>query len=347
MNRLIFAVAASILLCGIDLREIQSAEDMYDKSMLLYDQDKEKEALELLEKAIKKEPNHRACRWALGYRKHKGEWLSSQQAKEKGLVLCKGEWVTQEEFEKAKKEWQEQLNKITQSSGGKGGSAGSFKKEVDASGDTRPYRLMVPKNYDPKKPTPLLLWLHGDGGGMDSYNDVLKPVLEKEGFIVVSPESKRGTMWKLCKGSGYDYGKTDDDDYVVKCVEQTCTEYNVDRYRIYVAGQSKGATYTAKLARQWGNYFAAGGMINGVVSSGYGTPSFRHAPFFVWFGTKDYLHKKYGLRVHILKQEGHETEFIYKEGAGHGAPRESIQAMWDCFKKVSLDKESGGSTENK
>src|SRR5258708_1214275 len=40
--------------------------------------------------------------------------------------------------------------------------------------ETMPYRLFVPKGYDPQKTYPLIIWLHGAGGaGRDNRTQIL------------------------------------------------------------------------------------------------------------------------------------------------------------------------------
>ena len=43
----------------------------------------------------------------------------------------------------------------------------------NASGETMPYRLFIPPDYDNQKPYPLVLWLHGAGGaGTDNIAQI-------------------------------------------------------------------------------------------------------------------------------------------------------------------------------
>jgi len=315
-----------------------TAETLYDLAMWAYDQGFAAEYTEILTEGIRKEPDHRACRWALGHHRHDGRWLTGEQAKKKGLKLCRGEWVDSGSARSETEAAEKRVAGNSKPSGGSSGNAGSFAREVSVRGKTRRFRLVVPKSYDPSRPLPLLLWLHGDGGRMDSYNDLLLPLVEELGFILVSPESRRWQVWaEGAEGSSYATGRTEDDEYVMECVRIAMREYNVDGRRITCAGQSKGATYSTKLAREQGEFFAAAGLINGVITSAYGRPSVGKAAFFVWFGSGDYLHPQYGIRTHVLELEGHKTELVYRKGAGHGATRESVRRLMEFLLAQSLD----------
>ena len=54
-----------------------------------------------------------------------------------------------------------------------------------------PYRLYVPQSYDPAKPTPLVVALHGYGGNQDYFFTALEELpelLEQHGFIFAAPD---------------------------------------------------------------------------------------------------------------------------------------------------------------
>lgn len=63
----------------------------------------QEEARQMFLKAVEIEPNHYFARTELGHRRHKGEWLSEEEYnKAIGLVKYEGEWVTKEDAEKLK-----------------------------------------------------------------------------------------------------------------------------------------------------------------------------------------------------------------------------------------------------
>jgi predicted peptidase len=115
---------------------------------------------------------------------------------------------------------------------------------TDSTG-TMPYRLFVPRNYDPKRTYPLVVWLHGSGGlGTDNLQQILgdqipgtrawtKPVVQAAhpAFVLV-PQSN--TSWAAppplsSKGQ-----------MVPTLIKSIATRFQIDRKRIYITGQSLG-----------------------------------------------------------------------------------------------------------
>ena len=60
---------------------------------------------------------------------------------------------------------------------------------IVSSGEEREYLLYVPKSYDPTRPTPLVITLHGGAGWPVAQKDLSKwnQQAERDGFLVVYP----------------------------------------------------------------------------------------------------------------------------------------------------------------
>src|SRR5262245_46713051 len=79
-----------------------------------------------------------------------------------------------------------------------------FRNYTNAKKQTLPYRLLVPKQYDPKKSYPVILYLHGAAGrGSDNVaplewgplfflDDALR---DKHDFFLVVPQCPRSEAW--------------------------------------------------------------------------------------------------------------------------------------------------------
>ncbi|HEV7594150.1 MAG TPA: PHB depolymerase family esterase, partial [Gemmatimonadaceae bacterium] len=63
-----------------------------------------------------------------------------------------------------------------------------------SSGETREYLLYVPKNYDRRTPTPLVISMHGAGlwGASQKETSRWNELADKKGFIVVYPSGVGG-----------------------------------------------------------------------------------------------------------------------------------------------------------
>lgn len=131
-------------------------------------------------------------------------------------------------------------------------------------GGDRPTELRVPANYDPKKPAPLLLVLHGYGSG-GVLNDVymhMTSIADAQGFFYVSPD---GTIDKSDKHfwnatdtcCNFDGSTVDDVAYLTKLVDEIRGVYAIDPKRIFVLGHSNGGYMANRLACDRADTFAA------------------------------------------------------------------------------------------
>lgn len=132
-------------------------------------------------------------------------------------------------------------------------------KALTVAGVERYYTIHIPKSYDTKKPTPLVLAFHGGGGDMsiqanDKYYGLITRS-EEAGFIVVFPNghskfrSGKLATWNAgrCCGAARDE-KSDDVGFVRSLIETLAKDYTIDRQRIYAIGMSNGAMMAYRLA---------------------------------------------------------------------------------------------------
>ena len=131
-------------------------------------------------------------------------------------------------------------------------------------GGDRPTELRVPANYDPKKPAPLLLVLHGYGSG-GVLNDVymhMTSIADAQGFFYVSPDGtidKRDKhFWNATDACcNFDGSAVDDVAYLTKLVDDIRAVYAIDPKRIFVLGHSNGGYMANRLACDRADMFAA------------------------------------------------------------------------------------------
>jgi poly(3-hydroxybutyrate) depolymerase len=213
-------------------------------------------------------------------------------------------------------------------SGGSGGAPGDSDRNVKG----RPYFLHVPKTYA-GQPTPVLIWLHGDGGERRTCTDGITQLADKYGYIVIGGEGANRT-WKDFKS---DKG-CEDDEYLMACLDEVKRQYNVDLVRIFLGGHSRGATYTSRMGADYNEVFAAGGMHNGVWITQQGATFKRRTPFFIYHGEKDYLAKEYGFGWLRAEPEGHEVKRHTIAGAGHEPYISAYEEMFRWFKTKTLPK---------
>jgi phospholipase/carboxylesterase len=109
--------------------------------------------------------------------------------------------------------------------------------------------LYVPKRYDPAKPAPLLVLLHGAGGQATHLVDPFVETAEARGYLILAPES-RGRTWDVILGG---YGP--DVAFIDRTLGHVFERYAVDPKRIAAAGFSDGASYALSLGISNGDLF--------------------------------------------------------------------------------------------
>ncbi|MGB9789502.1 MAG: prolyl oligopeptidase family serine peptidase [Thermotoga caldifontis] len=120
-----------------------------------------------------------------------------------------------------------------------------------------PYRLFVPKDVDPEKKYPLVVFLHGGGErGTDNYVQLASnrgAVVWAEPrhqlvhpCFVLAPQCPPNSFWSL-----------DTIRAVVNLIKKLMEEYNIDEKRVYVTGLSMGGAGTWTAIMEFPELFAA------------------------------------------------------------------------------------------
>ena len=148
----------------------------------------------------------------------------------------------------------------------------------------RTYLVHVPKGYDPKKPAPVVLALHGMGmnGPMMVWFSSLSKKADKAGFIVVYP-SGLSLMWNA---GGFSGRRTDDVAFIGKVLDDLGTVVKVDEKRVYACGMSNGAMMCYRLAAELSDRIAAIAPVAGTIAIDESKPK-RPVPVIHFHGTKD------------------------------------------------------------
>ncbi|MEV6161854.1 hypothetical protein AB0L71_08000 [Streptomyces sp. NPDC052052] len=123
------------------------------------------------------------------------------------------------------------------------------------------YNLFVPRDYDPRKHYPLVLFMH-DASVVGA--PVLGPLVQGVGAIVWAGEEEQAKHECLVVAPQYpsvvvedDYLPTDLFDTTIHLVEHLTETYAVDRRRRYTTGQSMGAMMSLGFGIRYTDVFAA------------------------------------------------------------------------------------------
>jgi polyhydroxybutyrate depolymerase len=156
----------------------------------------------------------------------------------------------------------------------------------------RTYLVHVPKGYDPKKPAPVVLALHGAAmnGSMMVWFTGLNKTSDREGFIVVYPSGTGTGPFLTWNAGGFKgqmaEGRADDVAFIGKLLDDLGSVIKVDEKRVYACGMSNGGMMCYRLAAELSDRIAAIAPVAGTIAIEESKPK-RPVPVIHFHGTKD------------------------------------------------------------
>jgi polyhydroxybutyrate depolymerase len=158
-----------------------------------------------------------------------------------------------------------------------------------SSGEERAYLLYVPKSYDRRSPTPLVISMHAAGlwGAAQRETSQWNNLADKKGFIVVYPSGVGGKgvrIWRAEPGSGL----TKDVRFISELIDTLKASYNIDSTRIYANGLSNGGGMSFALSCTLSDRIAAVGMVAAAQTLPWNSCTDHHpVPMIAFHGTAD------------------------------------------------------------
>lgn len=232
------------------------------------------------------------------------------------------------------------------------GRTGTFKRHyrLESADEIMPYRVQVPRDYEPGRAYPLVVALHGIGGTEDYfygvYDGALPAVADRHGYIVVAPLG-----YRVDGGYGWGVGtppadpavrrsqalSEEDVMHVLRLVRE---QFTIDATRIYLLGHSMGGIGAWKIAAKYPDLWAAIAPI-----SGNGAPAtlaaIARVPEIVVHGDADATVNVQGSRAMVaqLKAQGSEVTYIEVAGGSHRsviAPNlDAVFTFFDAHRKTA------------
>ncbi len=150
---------------------------------------------------------------------------------------------------------------------------GDHHRTLSIDGRERSYLVHIPPQYDPEKPTPVVLAFHGAGTNavVMATSSGLSAKADQEGFIVVYPNGTGKGRLLLVWNSGGFRGpnaarRPDDVKFVKAILDDLATVVHMDPHRIYATGISNGAMMCYRLAAELSDRIAAIAPVSGTTS---------------------------------------------------------------------------------
>lgn len=180
------------------------------------------------------------------------------------------------------------------------------KNEFAYNGNSLPYRILYPENYDKTKKYPVVLFLHGAGErGKDNEKQLghgaklfLDPANRKNfPAIVIFPQCPEESFWAVLKVDrttqpptfGFDY--TSEANWPLaaanELVKKIANEEAVDRSRIYISGLSMGGMGTFESVYRYPDLYAAALPICGGGDVNHYDKRVTKTPFWIFHGAAD------------------------------------------------------------
>jgi hypothetical protein len=211
------------------------------------------------------------------------------------------------------------------------------------------YTLFVPESYDPWKPTPLVIGLHGGGrGGKDGKAVVgsgpgamnfYQRGAERLGWIVVCPTAIEAP-----------WAAKSNDPFLMAILEEVSRLFNVDKNRVYLTGHSMGGFGTWHFAPLYAHLWAAvAPMAGGGGGSGLKRLQDTLTGVYLYHGANDPVVGVGDDHATAVQMKDRDMDFAYAEipDSGHGFPPEVEAEMWDFFEVRRLAVAPGGGEKGK
>jgi polyhydroxybutyrate depolymerase len=167
---------------------------------------------------------------------------------------------------------------------------GTHERTITVDKLKRVHLIHIPPKYDPKKPMPVVLALHGatmTGKAMEGGTGLSKTA-DDNGFIVVYPN---GTGFLPTWNAGFfpgEFNKVDDVKYLGKVLDDVEGVLAVDKERVYATGLSNGAMMCYRLAAEMSERIVCIAPVAGTMAIDKYEPN-RPVPVMHFHGTKDPL----------------------------------------------------------
>jgi dienelactone hydrolase len=181
-------------------------------------------------------------------------------------------------------------------------------------GKSRQFTYVLPKKFNPHKPTGVLVFLHGaisqkaPGGGAGEAR-LFGPAVESLGLIVIGPSTYDRVEWgdPACR------------EHIHHALAYVKRSFNVDENRVFLAGDSDGGRGAFATAETEATHFASAVAVIGAPGGVTRFANLKNLSWLVINGEKDTTFPVDHVRPQIegMKEAGIDLDWKLLEGVGH------------------------------
>jgi predicted peptidase len=190
-----------------------------------------------------------------------------------------------------------------------------------------PYRLYIPRNYDPARRYPLILWLHGAGGsGSDNTSQLTGDQVPGAQSWTTPGRQAEHPAFVLVPQAQNGWAESSPDlapnlEAVMGILDAVSAEFPIDRKRVYALGQSIGGHGVWNLVSNEPERFAAAVIVCPALGdiSKAASPAAATLPMWIFVGDHDTAGIVTTTRVLVaaLRAAGGNPRYTEYRNAGH------------------------------
>jgi len=290
-----------------------------------------------LQVALRFDPQHAAARKALGGKAPRGNWGEQVARAEELLAAPAAERAPTLTLVRADRHFPFDERYLQRALRSKGQPRGHQRDRpvamrADKLDTGARYTLFVPESYDPLRPTPLVIGLHGGGrGGADGK------------LVVGSGASAMNFYQRRCNERGWicvcptaleaGWGGPRNDALIDAILDELAALYNIDENRIYLVGHSMGGGGTWVQGARQPEVYAAIAPAASYGVRGIDALGKTRTGFYVYHSEDDPRTRIGGVRPQMKNLPGSGLDFVYTElqDRGHAFPPEVINDIFEFF----------------
>jgi polyhydroxybutyrate depolymerase len=172
---------------------------------------------------------------------------------------------------------------------GSNATEGAVSLALRAGGIDRNYLLFDGRRGS--EPAPLVIALHGGGGGPESMISRWENQARTAGLVIAAPKgigrTERGGTWNATGCCGEAVARAADDiGFVAAIIDDVSKRTSIDPKRVYVVGFSNGGMLTHRIAIALGERVAAAAVVSGALF-GNEAPARVPVPLLIMHGEQD------------------------------------------------------------